>query len=881
MTSEEKCYRILDVKDVDQLPICLVDLMTVQFKAVVAKIARESPGKLKTEIVAPVLQDLIHGFNDISKIVGKNTYENMVKNKQGCMLGGLNMFTLSHPRSRIPMVEKLSLEQRAASQASDKEREALLSDGMQAVSQYYQTIPSKPNALGQIQKSEVAWISAETLLASQVNDLVQVLEDTVFPCNKFTRRKADFSGSSLYLPGLIKAVITDFNYKKYFSTKSAGGRRAYAVAIALDVSLSMNGHLASCAIESVACLIMALNRIGIENFSLVLFGDGVRIIKLEEQPWDGACIFTFLSNLRFDRDVATMDADGINVCLDLLARTNVRGPKSIFVFTDGFSTSGLRLTAALDRAEKEDVEVIALGVGFDQTFVSKCYGKYITAALPSAVPLALKALFEKQECENQDVWSDMLPTLATGAENIASILDKAKAVFPGLLDELHKERISTIIPGSRASDVTVDICFVLDCTGSMAPFFSACKSKIKDLPKRLKPAIKAKNQGITLKMNYAVVGYRDFGDAEKLVPQAFTDNISHIDAFLNKLSPFGGEDGPEDVLGALDYAATNLTWTKPGRLKFIILMGDAPSHGSECNDDPTDRYRDPAALAKTVPSVSQVVAKLRSDPESPIRLFFTRIRPNSTQKMEDALRREMEAHWRKANQGPDVIGNQIPANEELYCIDMFNADASPEKGRFHFVFVLDESGSMGGQKWNELIRAYQQFLARRRGDQGGNDIVSVITFNSSARLQVNAQSIHTAPANFIMAGGGTSYVPALQMAQSQINTHARSAASPILVFMSDGETSDGAQAVEITRQLGSANVLVHTIGFQTDSSARQILSNMATVAGGKYHDAVTGNELVGVFAEVAAGCSMSETLAKSIGDVLSSEIANRIAIDFF
>lgn len=68
-----------------------------------------------------------------------------------------------------------------------------------------------------------------------------VLDEVVFPNNKYTRKRADIKGSSLYLPGLIKAVITDFNYKRYFATKTAGGKKVYAVVLLLDVSLSMNG----------------------------------------------------------------------------------------------------------------------------------------------------------------------------------------------------------------------------------------------------------------------------------------------------------------------------------------------------------------------------------------------------------------------------------------------------------------------------------------------------------------------------------------------------------------------------------------------------------------------------------------------------------------
>ena len=47
-----------------------------------------------------------------------------------------------------------------------------------------------------------------------------------------------------------------------------------------------------------------------------------------------------------------------------------------------------------------------------------------------------------------------------------------------------------------------------------------------------------------------------------------------------------------------------------------------------------------------------------------------------------------------------------------------------EVATFHIVFVLDESGSMSGSKWQELMNAYYSFLTKRTGDQGRDDVVS-------------------------------------------------------------------------------------------------------------------------------------------------------------
>jgi len=60
------------------------------------------------------------------------------------------------------------------------------------------------------------------MLRPEIEELVQVFEDTVFPFNKYSRRRADFKGSQLHLQGLIKAYTTNFQYKKIFSSRTAG-----------------------------------------------------------------------------------------------------------------------------------------------------------------------------------------------------------------------------------------------------------------------------------------------------------------------------------------------------------------------------------------------------------------------------------------------------------------------------------------------------------------------------------------------------------------------------------------------------------------------------------------------------------------------------------
>jgi len=192
------------------------------------------------------------------------------------------------------------------------------------------------------------WDLISRKLSQDIEEYVHVFEDHVMPLNKYTRRRGALKGSSLHLPGLVKAVISNFTYKKFFAQKTAGGKRNYSICLALDSSVSMNGHLGDCASETMICMIAAMEQCEIP-FSLVLFGEHIRIIKTEDQDWGPAVLWTLMSHLKKREDV-TFDADGVDAALRLVSmRSNAE--KKIFVLSDGYGTCGLRMPLMLDRAQ--------------------------------------------------------------------------------------------------------------------------------------------------------------------------------------------------------------------------------------------------------------------------------------------------------------------------------------------------------------------------------------------------------------------------------------------------------------------------------------------------------------------------------------------------
>lgn len=120
---------------------------------------------------------------------------------------------------------------------------------------------------------------------------------------------------------------------------------------------------------------------------------------------------------------------------------------------------------------------------------------------------------------------------------------------------------------------TVEVCFVLDTTGSMSGLIEGAKQKIWSIASQI-----AQRQD-SPKIRFSLVGYRDRGDS--YVTQ-LTDLNEDLDVVHDKLMKFqagGGGDSPESVNQALHEAITRMKWTKGDDVtRIVFLVGDAPPH---------------------------------------------------------------------------------------------------------------------------------------------------------------------------------------------------------------------------------------------------------------------------------------------------------------
>lgn len=222
----------------------------------------------------------------------------------------------------------------------------------------------------------------------------------------------------------------------------------------------------------------------------------------------------------------------------------------------------------------------------------------------------------------------------------------------------------------------------------------------------------------------------------------------------------------------------------------------------------------------------------------------------------------------------DNRGRAVDKFKELYKTVQRSTAGSAN----HIVFCLDESGSMTGQPWLDLVHAFSNFVQMRIGTGSSQDLVSVVQFDRRARATLSLGSLNDAQRlNLNMQGGGTCFKPALHYALHLLESGRRASGSltPVLVFMSDGMNEDGS-CVENMGALHSQfpELQCHTIFFghsggqlhlggsfqqHNQVGAANLQHMAAAVAGGAYHLTVNGVQLAETFAAIAASAEFTAT----------------------
>ncbi len=163
--------------------------------------------------------------------------------------------------------------------------------------------------------------------------------------------------------------------------------------------------------------------------------------------------------------------------------------------------------------------------------------------------------------------NNRMKTLTTRVIGILPIILSASAIL-GLWQPLFA---NTALPSQ--SKPRIEVCFVLDTTGSMGGLIEGAKQKIWSIANEM---ISAQP---TPELKLGLIGYRDRGDEYVVKSFSLTDDIDAVYGHLREFQAGGGGDAPESVNEALAEAIHKMPWSGDSKvLKIIFLVGDAPPH---------------------------------------------------------------------------------------------------------------------------------------------------------------------------------------------------------------------------------------------------------------------------------------------------------------
>ncbi|MFT5681849.1 MAG: hypothetical protein ACI8RZ_002767, partial [Myxococcota bacterium] len=123
---------------------------------------------------------------------------------------------------------------------------------------------------------------------------------------------------------------------------------------------------------------------------------------------------------------------------------------------------------------------------------------------------------------------------------------------------------------AQAAPPSVDVCFIIDTTGSMGDEINRIKQTLLSVTEQLRA------EG-DVSLRYGAVLYRDLGDTYVTKTHPLTDDIAGFDAALQEIQAGGGGDGPESMNQGLAIGVGDMQW-RPDSARVAFLIADAPPH---------------------------------------------------------------------------------------------------------------------------------------------------------------------------------------------------------------------------------------------------------------------------------------------------------------
>lgn len=271
---------------------------------------------------------------------------------------------------------------------------------------------------------------------------------------------------------------------------------------------------------------------------------------------------------------------------------------------------------------------------FKRFINASAYTKAFRGQLNQATEMGLQAQIARigREIDSYDNQSNV-NKLKRQLEDMQSVLSSKKLASLSRkkdADDLNRKIISTeerkalikALENHLAEAASLDLCFMVDCTGSMISYMQSIRDRINELVN----SIDQLYPDVPLRLGF--VGYRDHCDgSDRSFLYPFSSDIAAFKMAVGSQKAFGGCGSFADVYGGLHTVTTNLTWRSATRI--LMHMGDEPGHGLRINDcsgiypngDPTGLEAEGLLQAITDLSIVYIFGRIQRSTDKMISVF--------------------------------------------------------------------------------------------------------------------------------------------------------------------------------------------------------------------------------------------------------------------
>ena len=165
--------------------------------------------------------------------------------------------------------------------------------------------------------------------------------------------------------------------------------------------------------------------------------------------------------------------------------------------------------------------------------------------------------------------------------------------------------------------------------------------------------------------------------------------------------------------------------------------------------------------------------------------------------------------------------------------------------------VIDVSGSMlDEEKLDNAKNAASIFIDSIASNKNQ---IGLVTFQTEAKLLLKTTSDSTNLKSLVQslqAGGDTAMGDAIKIATDALTLEGRSQVNKIILLLTDGVVTTGIDPIESAKIANQNDITIFTVGYGSDADANT-LDAIATITGGQYFHAQSGQDLVDVFNRIS------------------------------